>query len=211
MKKTTFVTYYSESYSELADIVLPNRKKYCDNNNYKLVIYKKPIGPEKGPGFNKINFIREELKTADIVVWNGIDVAFMNLDFKLSTILDRHDTKSIILTSDLFGINSDNMIFKKCAWSEQLLQAIDHLGYCLYKNHVWAEQEALIRFAQSEPYVGKIGYEPQNSMNSYLNQFYGRPITWPGNYKEGDWLIHLPGIDMPSRLKIAKMLCQKTQ
>ena len=99
------------------------------------------------------------------------------------------------------------MIFKKCPWSEQLLQAIDQLGYCLYKNHVWAEQEAIIRFAQSEPYAGRIGYEPQNSMNSYLNQLYGRPITWPGNYKEGDWLIHLPGLDMPSRLKIAKILC----
>ena len=41
-------------------------------------------------------------------------------------------------------------------------------------------------------------------MNSYINSEYGRPEYWPGNYKLGDWLIHLPGLSLSKRIEIAR-------
>lgn len=201
--KIQFVTQHSDEYSELAKVSLQSRIKYCKKHGYNLHVQTTPL-TNLGPAWDKIHLIINHLKESDVVIWNGIDVVFMNMEFKVEDILNQFPDHSIILTTDHLGINSDNMIFRKSIWSEQFLNAILFLGYNLFKDHVWVEQESIIRFATSQPYVDKIAYVEQNKMNSYLNDLYDRPLNWTGNYNKGDWLIHLPGLPNEQRIKIIK-------
>ena len=209
MKKNILIlTYCSKEYMPLAEIVLPARKSYCKRHGYNLYIQDKPI-TGRGSNWDKIVMILRALKHADIVVWNGVDVLFMNEDVKVENIVDIFPNSSAILATDHLGVNSDNMIFMNDVWSEQYLTAVDHLGYHLYKDHVWAEQEALIRFSSAAPYVDKVAFAQQNIMNSYINSEYGRPEHWPGNYKLGDWLVHLPGLPFARRIELARKFTEK--
>jgi hypothetical protein len=201
--KIAFVTNHSPDYAGLAHLTLPSRKKYCSKHGYHLHIQKTPLS-NRGLNWDKLILISKALEVYDVVVWNGADVVFMNLDFKIESLLDEFQESSIILSTDVYGINSDNMIFRKSVWTEQFLFAVSTVGYALYRYHPWAEQEAIIRFASSPPYLGKIGYAPQNKMNSYLNDLYGRPTSWPGHYQKGDWLLHLPGIPNEKRIEVIK-------
>jgi len=205
-----FISYCSDEYAALGDLVIPNRIAYCRKHGYKLHIQRKPLS-ERGMPWDRIQLIREALKVADVVIWNGMDVLVMNSDFKVETILDAHPTSSAILTYDVFGMNSDNQIFRADAWSEQLLYAVSSLGHNFYKGHIWGEQEALIRFTSAKPYCDHTTFVEQNLMNSYLNELYKRPTTWPGQYKEGDWLLHLPGLDFNYRLEVIKTLLPKAK
>ena len=201
--KIAFVTLYTPEYADLANITLASRKKYCQKHGYHLHIQTAPLS-DRGLAWDKSVLISKALEVADVVVWNGVDVVFMNLEFKVESLLEEFKEFSMILSTDVYGINSDNLIFRKSPWSEQFLFAVSTLGYAFYRNHPWVEQEAIIRFASSPPYQGKIGYAPQNKMNSYLNDLYGRPTAWPGHYQKGDWLVHLPGIPNEKRIEVIK-------
>lgn len=208
--KIKFVTYCSKEYAPLGAITLPNRRAYCQRHGYELQIHENPVG-DQGMAWDKILIILEALKTADVVVWNGLDVLVMNQEFRVETLLAKHPRASALLTTDFLGMNSDNMIFRRDHWSEQLLHAVRTFGHVLYRNHVWAEQEAFIRFTSSAPYLGHVGWVEQNVMNSYINSLYGRPSEWPGDYRPGDWLVHLPGIKNEQRLPIAEKLAAFAQ
>jgi hypothetical protein len=201
--KIAFVTNHSPEYADLANLTIGSRKKYCSKHGYHLHIQQAPLS-DRGLNWDKLTLISKALEVADVVVWNGADVVFMNFDYKVESLLNEFEEFPIILSTDVYGINSDNMIFRKSPWTEQFLFAVSTLGYAFYRNHPWAEQEAIIRFSSSPPYLGKIGYAPQNKMNSYLNDLYGRPTTWPGHYQKGDWLVHLPGIPNEKRIEIIK-------
>ena len=199
--KVVFITNHSPEYGDLAKATLPSRRDYCRKHGYQLHIQTIPLS-DRGLNWDKLVLISRALQSADVVVWNGADVVFMNLDFKVESILDQFPNHPVILSTDVYGINSDNMIFRKSPWSDQFLFALSTLGYALYRNHPWQEQEAIIRFASAQPYIDKIAYAPQNLMNSYLNDLYGRPTSWPGHYQEGDWLLHLPGIPNEQRIDV---------
>ena len=201
--KILFTTFCSPEYAPLGDLVLPARINYCKKHGYGLHVQRTPVS-DRGPGWDKTIILQTALQHADVVVWYGLDVLFMNQSFRVETILDQYPKASVILTTDFLGLNSDNMIFRRDAWSAQLLAAVNTLGYPFFKGHIWAEQEALIRFISAPPYAEHIAWVPQNTMNSYLNDVYGRPTEWPGHYQPGDWLIHLPGLPMPKRLELAR-------
>ena len=59
-------------------------------------------------------------------------------------------------------------------------------------------------FGGQPPYDKMITYVEQNFMNSYLNDIYGFPSYMQGNYKEGDWIVHLPGQSLERRCQIFK-------
>ena len=203
--KITFTTYCSKEYSPLGNIVLPNRRAYCERHGYDLVVHDTPLS-DRHTGWDKLAIIKQALATSEVVVWNGADVVVMNQDFRVETLLARYPKASVILTTDLYGLNSDNIILRSDPWAEQLIYAVWTFGYTLFRNHVWSEQEAFIRFTSAAPYSNHVVLTEQNVMNSYINSLYGRPSNWPGDYRPGDWLVHLPGLPMEQRIAAAKKL-----
>ncbi len=111
---------------------------------------------------------------------------------------------SVLIAADVFGLNTDVMLLRNDEWAQMLLYAVHEHGYPAYREHPWAEQEAIIRFVSAEPYRSHVAVVPQKGFNSQLAAEYSRPEHWPGNWSEGDWILHLAGLDFNRRLQLAR-------
>lgn len=205
--KQAVITMCSNEYRRLFEVTGPEWVDYCLAHNMTYIPRLEEFN-KYDLTWGKIKFIEETLNDYDIVLWVGTDTIPTNKSKSLEDVWEYHAVgKPILLTSDIFGINSDVMIFKKHTITQMFLYAILNIGqdfYYKYSTHVWAEQEAIIRFAYQDPYRDSIRIaSPNEGLNSYINSVYGRPYHWYGNWKPGDWILHLPALSPEERIELA--------
>lgn len=198
--KIAIISICSESYKVLSDVTYPAWREYAARHGYDFI--SEGVTDERGANWQKISMIAHHIKTYDLVLWVGADTLCTNPDIKIDKFWMSQGTPSMIFSTDVFGINSDVMLFAKGAASEMFLYAVNDVGYLTYKDHRWAEQEAIIRFAHQKPYSDWVKVIPQKGFNSYIHAEYGRPSEWPGNWERGDWILHLPGLSLERRIEI---------
>lgn len=190
-------------YARLGDVTHPVWEAYCEKQGYAWHVERAPLS-DRGANWDKIILISRLLPRYDFVLWVGCDTLVTNSELTIQQQYQPYDGLSILLAADLFGLNSDVMLFRQSVWSELFLHAVHNVGYIMYRNHHWAEQEAIIRFAHQAPYQEHVGIVPQKGFNSYLQEVYGRPAHWPGNWSPGDWILHFPGLSLERRIELAQ-------
>jgi len=193
---------YTDSWIPIAKVVLPNAGAYCKRHGYdfKFICFPEPY--ESDFGFRKLRYIQECFKIDYGIVWSlDLDTLIINHKYKIEDFLDEEN--SLFICEDYNGLNCGSFVVKNTDWSEQFLK------YCLEqkgKPEVYCEQNAM------EDYIQMYGQEKikileHPSINSYLYENY--PDIPPqkheeGQWQEGDFLLHLPGIGMDKRLEILK-------
>ncbi len=202
--KIAVISIASPEYKPLSDVTYPHWQRYCEKHGYDF-ISDVPKGG-RGVAWQKLSMIAETLREYDFVLWVGADTIPTNSDIAIEDFWKAQGKPKVLLSADVFGINSDVMLFARCAESEMFLYAINHIGFHLYQNHRWQEQEAIIRFAHQKPYCDSVKIIPQKGFNSYMHRLYGRPEYWPGNWERGDWILHLPGLSNDRRISVIKEL-----
>jgi hypothetical protein len=206
--KIGILTGNSPEYEPLADITNPAWEHYCEKHGYEFVA--ESWGPECGHlGWYKMERLRVLLPRFDILMWVGCDTLPTNPHRNIEGFSALFNPWHILLPIDLFGINSDVMIYKSTPVSDMFLEAVCGPGRVLYQNHHWAEQEAITRFAGAQPYRDhaqpyRDHVKQVEGMNSYLNAEYGRPPSWYYNWRDGDWILHLPGMPLERRIVLAR-------
>lgn len=194
------LTHCSPEYQKLGDITLPRWKQYCQKWGYALDVSSAPSSPDLP--WDKMRRIASALPQYDLVQWVGVDTYCTDLNQNAVQWWQANGQPPALLTWDLYGINSDSMIFSNTPLAHMFLYAVNTLGKAFYSNHPFVEQEALSRFSHQKPYVDFIKIIPQKGMNSYLHKVYGRPEEWPGNWEPGDWILHLPGLSVDLRIQV---------
>jgi hypothetical protein len=132
------------------------------------------------------------------------DAFVANQEFDIRPYIEKHD---LMFSTDLNGINAGVYVAKSTPLTKQLWYCVSMWGPMFFNYHPWKDQECLKHYLANPPYDKLATYMPQNFMNSYIHELYvNTPHPFPdyiqGNYKEGDWAVHLPGIPTHIRFEV---------
>lgn len=207
MSRVALLSVYSENYQALADITWnQNKALYCARYGYTG--YNINLGPYHGKmGFDKFRLALSILDHHEWIWITGTDSMITNFNKDVYESLDLGSvSNSFVAAYDANGLNADSVLFRNDVCGRTLLQAV---GSCenLYDN----EQHSTVVLTEQNPYWGsrtKITY--QWELNSYdYNLYPGCPqidskYQQRGQWQDGDLLIHWPGTDLETRLRLAK-------
>jgi len=184
----------------MAKVVLPNATEYCNRHGYEFnfVWYPEPCNPDFG--YNKLIKIKELFsKGIDVVFSLDLDVLITNHNINVTDFLD--DDYDFFVTKDVNGVNCGSFIIRNTKWSN------DFINLLLKKRGepgMHCEQDAL-RAYMEEYQITPIKILKHPSINSYLYQNYlefGEQKHEDGQWREGDFILHVPGLGTERRLEI---------
>ena len=201
--KISLVTLYDQNYKELTDItVVDDKIPYCHRHGYNFHACTSDF--DWGFGFTKVQFIIDLFKEYgyEWIYWSGTDTLIMNHSIKLESIID--NDYHFIVSKDCHDINADSFLIRNSKEGISYLEFIMS-QYEAYKGDCWLEQRVMIHNENVEPWKSYTKIVPQRTFNSYLYELYNRdPKSEPGQFKEGDFLLHLPGLSLEDRIRICK-------
>lgn len=190
------VTLFHKNYQPLADLVIPNLQEYCDKHGYKLLYHCGNYGGGQ-IGFQKMRYLRDLMKgDLELALVVDLDVIITNPDKRFEDFISGDN--DYFVTKDVNGINNGSFIIRKTDWSMHLLKFMldNEAGFTCEQNVLKTLEAQLVNRG--------LGILPHPSINSYLHDIYPEWINtpFPNVWKEGDFLLHLPGMELEKRLMI---------
>lgn len=193
------VSYCSKQYKPLARITVEENKwEYCARHDYTLNVRYVPETCSRTAGYERMNYVMELLTGEVDFLWvQGVDTMIMNFQTKIESFLEAG--AHFIISRDINILNADSYIIRNSLSGKMILRSL--IGNrANYENHVWADSEAINCYHKEMP--NRIKVLPQKSFNSYDYNLYNRSFP-EGQYSEGDFLIHWPGLGLEKRLELA--------
>lgn len=214
--KFALVNAHLPNYDSLAKLTtFGNRREYCNRHGYDLLVQ---AGNWTMPAchpvtWDRFKFMRGVLASGkyDWVYCCGTDTLHTNLKVPLTDLID--DKSHVIFSAEWCApVQLDSFLVKNSkealAWMDSILAL-----YPKFKDHVWVEQQAVIETLPQ--WTGIVKSLPQRRMNAYdyslyRQQYAGEPnvqkgLDYFGNdgqWHQGDFLIHWPGIYLTKRLEL---------
>jgi hypothetical protein len=196
-RPTALATYSTRNYRVLYEITFANMAAYCARHGYTF----RPsifTGQPTKMGASKADYLGSLLEEGfETILWMDADALVTNPEISIEDRLAGEG--GLTICSDLFGLNGGVFLFDESALGQQLLYAISVISQSMGN-----EQAAITYLSAIEPYQGLIHVKPQRWMNSYLNEEYGRPAWWMGNWEPGDFILHLPALSLERRVELAR-------
>jgi len=190
---------YTQSWLELAKITTVNIARYCVKHGYSWNIQ---CIDEPYDAFEKIRQIQGifERNEADVVMSMDCDSLITNYTIRIEDFIN--DYNSFFVCEDYHGINTGIFIIKNTIDAKILIDYTLPMKGDIGFN---CEQDKIEQyFYHSEDNTG-IEILPHPSINSYLYELYHEiPPQTPaqGQWIEGSFILHLPGIGMDLRKEI---------
>ncbi len=203
---------------ELAELTVPNKRKYCDRHGYELLT--PPLG---GTGCNfdemyglrrRMPLVVELLKTnAYDWVWVvGVDVLITNMATNLRSILD--EDYGMVVGTEPTGVGMDSYLIRSRKGGLEFLErVVSHKDAPL---GAFQDQSTIDTLCRQEPELLKVvKLVPQRQLNAYKYEYlhqYGS--LHPGfvtgtdclgqseEWQPGDFVLHVPGIGDGQKLTI---------
>ena len=205
------VSIFNEGHKNLAELTWYNNKvKYAKKHGY-LALPKTDNFSTEQVHFNKfvhILDVMEKNPSVDWVWWLDNDAMITNFDIKIADLVDNN--YHIIMPTDIAALNTGSFIVRNSP------QAKEWLNYLLsrkknYKDDKkWFEQQAVIDFYPKFQELFKI--IPQKWLNSYDYKMYNVEgidlLGQDGQWYEGDFVIHWPGLSNNVRITLAHQIQQ---
>ena len=201
----TVITQYADNYKSIADITVPVLKQYCDTHGYSLVENKIEL-----PYHYKKHWLIEKLfmSGTDVVFYIDVDAMVTNHKIKIESLLE--EGKDFYISKDINELNGGVFILKNTAW------AVNFNWFVLKQSILFENEQNVYNDCYNEPiYKSNIKILPQSAINSYPYQYYGErfgkisgdaPVLKPsheqGDWKIGDFIIHVPGLELSIRESI---------
>lgn len=177
---------WNNDFKEIAAITLPIMQEYCIRHGYTFISKWSPFGSPEIV-WERVRSVRDALITHAVVVHMDADVLITNLRKPIP----KHDA-DVLMCKDGNGLNDG-----VCVWNEKSNSAftLDSLRSRYLQMLFTSPQEALN--AQQFPSL-KIISPDKNILNSY-----------PEDWLEGDFVLHLPGRGNEERVRILKQHLDK--
>jgi len=196
-------TMFSPSHEELAEVSVPNLQEYCTIHGYDMrIIY---IENDKWE-YKKHEAFREYFKEGyDLIWYKDVDSVITNLKIPITNFID--DKHDFFITRDFTELNGGSVIIKNTVpgifLNDMILINADFLKNTSIQN----EQNV---YNSIYGYCKNIIKElPHPSINSYhynlypeCKEYVGREDL--GDWKDGNFLLHVPALQMEQRIKILK-------
>ena len=224
LKKICMLSFATEDIRSYAGPIFQNNKKYCEKHGYDWVEYWKIKDESRPAAWSKILYILDELPGHGWVFWIDSDAIIMDEHTKLEEFTDeRFDfviaTDGASWNTGAFFIQNTDLAKKLLRQTYELEEFIDHASW---------EQGAFInaciknssRVKVVNPLKGEKGFnsvyvanvngwwEHDMCINNIgaFNAIYDWHTFKEAEYKNGDFVLHLAGMDANGRLDALKKL-----
>jgi hypothetical protein len=187
---------WDERLERLAELVVPNTRRYCRRWGYELVTARRRM-VGRDPQWLKVAALQGHLPRFDWLLYLDIDLAVLNHAIRLEPFLGARD---LLATYDHNGLNTGVLLFRNCEWSIGFLAKWWEEGK-RYQHYPNSEQTSLAYLLYREP---RSAYEVvcQKGMNSYLYSLYPGVEFPAGNYEPGDFALHVPGLAVEEKIRV---------
>jgi len=225
----SLITSASEAYQSLAQLTNPGKVYYAELHGYEFIALDLPVDcriPRIKTLLSHLNYCRSD---GDWVFFTGADLLLTNYDVSLGDLID--EDYDLVISLDRCGINNDSFLirvsYEGLLFLEQVIERMqcepnieDQDGMTHYMQEIPAVTASLqglpsIRtyWLPRHPSGLQTKVVSQRRFNSYLYAEYGvgdlvlNPETLrleSGNWQEGDFCLHLPGLPMSRRIELLK-------
>lgn len=198
----TIVTHYLPNHAELGQLTSVSKREYAERWRYG---FHEQIGNynELGFDFQRIAIIRDLFlreNAPQVIWWLGCDTMIMNHTKPVTDVMGVLPwEKSFWIAKDVNGINNDSFLIRNTLWSRAWLDFI-LTKEPEYRGDCWESQRIMQHYADEQ--MDHIQFVPPNCFNSYLYESYDWTSMTPGNFRTGDLVLHLPGMNLEQRLTI---------
>lgn len=207
LSKIAIISFNLPNYKSLHNLTWKKNKiKYAKRHGYQAFCKTKNFY-NLTVGFEKIWFINDLFDEHPELEWiwfTGCDTLITNMNIKIEDKID--NDYHFIITKDCNGMNADSFFIRNSSEGRAYIKMIMS-KYEEYKNHYFAEQQIMIESEETHKDIIKI--LPQREINSYdcMLYPYQLPIDGlglPAHWQPGDFHIHWPGTNLPTRIALAK-------
>ena len=204
MPKIAVLILYTQGWQDIARIVIPNAQKYADKHGYELLVKKYPEPYLSDFGYKKLEQIRGIFEHGDAdIVWSlDLDTLITNHNYKVEDYLK--EGSDFFITKDVNGVNGGSFIVRNTKWS---MEFMDWLLGKKGEEKMYCEQDAIRAYMEEYPVspVCVVGHPSFNSYHySLYPQFENITSEEAGNWYEGNFVLHLPGLGIEQRIEILK-------
>jgi hypothetical protein len=198
---------WDERQAALGTLTAPNKADYCRRHGYAWLPFREGFDSSRPVAWSKILFLRRHLADYDWLMWSDVDSAITNPALGLESLVKR--AGDLLITRDGTGLNSGSFLIRNCAWSHRFLQAAwecpdtdDYRRHFeITTDRMW-ENRAFLLLAPAPAHRAHVRVIPQRQLNSYPPEF---SAPHPGSaHAEGDFVVHLPGLDESTRLRVLR-------
>lgn len=190
MKLAVITLCIGELYKNRWHSSVVTKEMYCKKNGYDFIYIDESLDPTRKPHWSKIKALQKNLDKYDWIFYSDADAHFMNLDFKLESIIDKYGKDNFMfITEDNNMINSGNFFLRNNEIAHQFLKdvyaafppkPIPMGDVIMYLN----DQYGIYINSEKEKYKKHIKIIPQRMINAYPCACCGK------KYQAGDFLIH---------------------
>lgn len=191
------VSAWSAEYQPLADIVLPNRRAFCDKHGFDLLINRDWRG-ERGAQWARMKLAIGAIALYDTVLVMDIDAIITNFEYDFKWLAKT--TSFLTATKDINGFNNGMMLLNQSVWTLDFMRRYWEAG-ARYHHHVNPEQTCMAHMLICEP-QSAWGVVPQREFNSFKYGEYNYGPYPEGEWQEGDFILHLPSLPNKRRIEI---------
>lgn len=135
------ISFYTDHYQEMAGIVIPRWKLYCETHHIDCEFFRVPQeGTRIDFCWDKIELCRKQIQinqVNDYLLWVDIDILPIKLDPPPYKFVSSFD-KPITMCMDDNGLCTGFMILKKCIWTYQYLDSM------MFLRNISSEEECRI-------------------------------------------------------------------
>jgi hypothetical protein len=209
--KIAFIFLHTPNIYPYTEHTIKNLKLYIQKYNYTLIIYNNILDDNVAPCWNKVLAILLNIKDYDYVVWFDADAIITNHDKTIESIIEKEPDKDLYLCYDInknkHCINSGVMIIANTDWTYNLFLNTwyndiphDHNDQNVLFIEIIKDSNIIMDPDEYSSYCitnlhPKIAFYESNYFNT--NIF---------DYKKNDFILHLMGINMNSRISIMRQI-----
>jgi hypothetical protein len=207
-------SFNDAKFQPLADITDAVKREYCERHGYSYFV-KTDVAFTPDIGFEKIRMVLDLFDKHPDIEWLLFcesDAIVSNFNIKIE---DRIDNRyHFIVATDINDINAGVFLARNSSEGRK------YLNYILkqrpkYQDNWQAEQGVIQDTFDGWRHAVRV--VPQRTMNSFQYQFYrygdhrDRPphrdiMGNDGNWQQGDWILHWPGMSLENRLQVSKQM-----
>lgn len=212
--KIVVCTAHGPEYQQLADITRPSVENYCRKHGY--ILFYDPKRTDKDAckvAMYQAAYATGQFTPDDVFVWIDTDAVVMNSDVRLDHIVHWLMPRSVhyLIGTDVNGLNSGVFIARFSPEAHLFMTVANSISIA----SGWADQEGLIQTAIKSPHKEIYREVPGKVFNCNDYRLKGWNFGEYGNYvnqyEDGDFIVHLAGVEEPTRTVTLQEYAEKAK
>lgn len=203
------IQFHDSTFREVAELSEYTVKTWSYCHGYVYLPHQIEDHAGRHPCWTKIRLICEYLYRFDWLFYVDSDAIITDYAQALEVYIKAMETQGQVIgiCDDCNGPNAGVLLIKNCLATRDLFDLVRWQGYPDQLPHTdqLSEQKALLYWMGQVLKPEQVARFAQRVFNSYLYDLYNGRYHYPqGEWCDGDLVLHLPGVDNATRVRVFK-------